>query len=269
MQPATSPDKSRDPHLPKETVPELQSSRTAGDPELGILHYLRQVHSIYNEPPEELVRIGRYQHRILSYLEHHEIEHVFVEGLYSSFDRASPDFEKSCGEYHYWLLQPEMRAKTSPVDLCRHVASAFGAPDYRANPSDEQLLYLGALGAYFVHACLSPAVSLHRTVSANADARIGKRLSEIGDPEDPISRKIRFDLRERMAVNEVAAFLRKEPGTNVALIYGAMHEIADDVAWRWKDKPPVLIDVSFPAALEEWRSVRCPQAAEPEGSTPG
>lgn len=226
-----------------------------------MLHYVRQVHSTYKEPREELLQIGRFQLRVLGYLEHHGFRDVFVEGLYKSFDRESPDFEAACGGYHYWLLGEEMRSKLgSSSELCARVRETFSAGDYRVNPSDAQLLLLGELGAYFVYACTSSGVNLHRTVSQLADLELGQRQAEIGDEHDPEAMHLRFEVRERIAMNEIAAFTKKHPGKSIALIYGAMHEMSDAIAWRWRDKRPEMVDVSFPAALEEWNSFKNAQS---------
>jgi hypothetical protein len=217
-----------------------------GDAKFGTVKFLGQIHTTYTETEKQLEDIGRFQAAILSYLRNSEIKDVFVEGQFKDLHTASNESADIFAQYHYWLLPAHLRKdKTSSQLLAetRQIFSELSSPD---GPTTEQAVRLGALGAAFVYAATTEDVVLHRTISATADAALYEKQGRLKF-EDPLNRRYCFDVRERIATNELNCFLKNNPGSNVALIFGTQHDFKEDFQWRW-ESPPVLIRVHFPEA---------------------
>lgn len=229
--------------------PDTRQRRT-GCPDAGTIHHIKQVHTVYRESDSELRSLGVGQLSILGHLETLGAEDLFVEGVYRTLSSANPAAREDLGSYHYWLLPSRLRAQFTPATFADEVKALFG----QESISDAHLTLLGALGGPFIRACLHPEVTLHRTVRTAADSEVARRQN--GTNADETSRRrLVFSIRERMAMNEVASWLSKNPGGNAYLIYGRAHDFDAAVAWRWRgsSRSPALVEIDFPGAVEVWR----------------
>lgn len=237
-----------------------------GSEEIGTVHFLRQIHCVYTETDPQLIAVGRVQHSILCYLQDKGLHSLFVEGQYRSFDLSEPKAAEECGNYHYWLMPEHIRKDMSADKLVPQVKGIFSEGSWRESPSDRQLLMLGSLGAGLVQACIESGVSLHRTVSAAADTALGDKQRKLS-ADDPQRDRLCYEIRERVATNEVAAHIANHPGGEAALIYGRKHEFKDDFEWRYRGRAaPKLVDVRFPKAEIDWE--RSYETAQTGASAP-
>lgn len=225
-----------------------------GDAALGTVRFLKQVHTIYNEPDSELKKIGVVQLALLKYLSDQKALHIFVEGLYQNFDLKTQ--ADAFAQYHHLLLPKKDSVSTSPEKLLEETRSLFKNIDYTLQPSDRQLFILGALGAAYVYGAIHSDVRLHRTFSVGASGALYEK-QKILPLEDPKRIEYALKVRERLVSVEIRSFLKTNPGTDVYLIYGAAHDFSPAFKKYWA-VPPRLESVSFPDARNQWLGATTP-----------
>lgn len=201
-------------------VIEEQMVQLEGRPSAGRVLFLRQAHkaSAYNmrimnpstpavDPDKkEQNAVSDYQLRILRFLCQRRPRHVFLEGL----DADIPPH--------------------APVPLRNKIRKAFLEGDAQDPEIIEcQRSFLYKFGAGAVYYVLFSDVVLHRTIEkTDADALFSK-LEDPSLPDEDRTALI-MDAREEKATRQVMNFLQHKNDVEVAIIYGAAHELADDFA---------------------------------------
>ncbi len=230
-----------------------------GDCSVGHIHYLRQLHCVYQETDAEYIEIGRYQAQLLRYLEDHRFKHIFVEGLVHTWTLSNEDHRRSCSVYHKNLIKPERLRQLIGYgdDFIDEVRTFFpGDCDIR-QLTDDQLLCLGNLGAYFIYGCRNPDVTMHRCIDSEKDRQLVKlqqkieKTSPLGN-NHPRHRLLCLPFRENYAMLEIASHLKNNPGDAVILIFGMDHDMVEARDHQMQP-PPWMTKVYFPEPHRNWR----------------
>lgn len=246
----------------KETPPpnkfRYEKVEVRGNPNMGEVVHMRQMHTAKDQNGSTGLIVGMCQCLILDELEAGKFKHVFVEGFDKDMEPGDPvRTGKNC-----WA---EVVKKNFPEGIPRE-------------PSIRQLATLALVGAPCVYAYFHPDVTLHRTEYPNETQNqqmdiMKEALEAYLDPEN--AENASFDrkgiflkwmaAREVSATREVMAYLKKNPGAKVALVYGSRHQFKDDFG---KEKtPPVVVSIAFPYIANTYnRSTAYAQARkQPKG----
>jgi hypothetical protein len=247
--------------FPNLNKPEISIVEIAGDATIGTLYSIGQVHCLYNEKTdEEYIRIGRYQFEILKYLESKQFKDLFVEGVVDTWTLQNIEDQKKCGQFQFNKLVKPKHLKElleSPDRIIQNVIKLFS--ERRQNPTDDQLLCLGNLGAHFVYACTNQDVTIHQAIPADKDNRLVKIQKKIlanpdrNGEEDHNFLRLRGRFREDYAMREISDFLEENPSKTACLIFGIGHNM-DEACGRTFEVRPSMTVVSFPRAYDQWRN---------------
>lgn len=224
----------------------------SGSPELGQIHYIRQIHTTYSESQGDLSVIGSFQGRILDYLKQNQFQHVFVESQTETFFGNDALQAQALGKYYYWLLPDYLRNHVSNQHETLHdyISNLFGNHSETSPYSAEQQLFLGALGAACIYAILNPSVSLHRTIQPEVERHLCALQASLNNCANS-SKILKFSFREIRALSHVKEFLdyncRGTSDSPVALVYGAEHLFSDAIQNVWM-APPEISAVDWPRA---------------------
>lgn len=215
-----------------------------GDSAVGTVRYIKQVHTAYFENDSRLKDIGLYQLGILKRLEELGTRHVFVEGLYTDLNCADSAAERVFSKYTHGLLNRK-KWQDFPADgFLDTLRKQFSDSSYLSAPTEEQRFLLGAVGAAFIYAALHVDIELHRTISQKKDAKLFIRQMS-HEPESVRFGWYRTTAREYFAAKEVCSFLDKNPGADVAIVFGAAHCFEPMLKRVWAVEPLLEIN-SFP-----------------------
>jgi hypothetical protein len=247
--------------FPDLNKPEINIVEIAGYPSVGTLCSIGQVHCVYNEKTdEEYIRIGRYQFEILKYLESKQFKELFVEGVFYTWTLQKIEDQNKVGQFQFEELVKPKHLKElleSPDKIIQNVIKLFS--ERRQNPTDDQLLCLGNLGAHFVYACTNQDVTIHQAIPADKDHRlveIQKKILNNPDrngEEDHNFLRLRGRFREGYAMKEISDFLEENPSKTACLIFGIGHNM-DEACGRTFEVRPSMTVVSFPRAYDQWRN---------------
>ena len=267
--------------LPPLDKSEIDTRELGGNPKVGNLDFICQVHCRYNETAEGYRTVGRYQWEILKYLESKDFKHIFVEGLVHTWTLQNTEDRDACGSFHFNLtlpnhlrrllespeqingkvsLEDELRLRKlvkSPEHIIEKVAELFSKQGQ--TPTNDQLLCLGNLGAHFVYACTHPDVTIHRSIPADEDNRlhaIQQRILKVNKrngEHDHLFKLLRDRFREDYAIREISQFFKENPGETAVLIYGIYHQM-DRARDRHFTDPPRMNVISFPRAFDQWKT---------------
>lgn len=189
-----------------------------GDPNVGSVVFIRQIHDRPEINNELRIPIGNYQFGIMLYLMSHNATHLFMEGLTEDIPN-NPQVEAvnigplANATFHHTLTNQFY------IDLTRLMAGDFYAAFY---PHD---------------------VYQHRTAEPEEEEVV---FSIIDSPLSSGTQAEHYTMavRESLATTQIMRFLRDHPEETAYLIYGSAHEFTDNFASY--PYPPRVISVSFP-----------------------
>jgi hypothetical protein len=203
-----------------------------GDPRIGRIINVKQLHNRPEFSAEQKELVAEYQHSILTFLDRHNVDHVFVESLNEDFS-AGTDMGK------------EMR------DAVRFVFPG-GIP---AQFNETQKEMLTEYGAPMILAYVKDTVSLHKTYTPQESEAIDSEIRRLGYGDPQAVRRM-TETREELAMREVGRFLNGSPGATVALVFGAAHSFGKYVA---PADSPSLYSVSYPELIAKFSLQRSMQ----------
>ncbi len=214
-----------------------------GDHRVGQVEIIGQVHTIFNENPQTLKKIGVCQEQVLLHLQSRGAQTIFVEGLWRDFPAGSyapNEFSKYC----FYLLPKEHAENHQPQNFSGFIKNLFQNFQPGATFSEEQKLYLGLIGAPYIYAICNPQVSLQKTISSEDDLKIPVLIAQnIDNPENV--HFLRFELREYLALQEAKKYLERYPGTKVSIVYGSSHEFLPQADKVFQNNTPVITTVKW------------------------
>jgi hypothetical protein len=208
----------------KEDLPPIKQMISAidlpGDPRLGKLLFIRQIHSapiFYVNYAEEILELnlqaGHYQEQVYSALLHLKPSHIFLEG--NSKDEPPGDRRGLKSELAATFEKNKNLPWPSEID--------WDGPEGRT-------LYLGMFGAGLVYTLNHPHVFLHKTSTPELNRRLMEviRLQDQRIISDSEFNDFAIETREAVAVEEMVRFFKANPGMGAILIYGSAHRFCDD-----------------------------------------
>lgn len=175
----------------------------SGNPALGTVTFLMQVHPIGGETRAELREIGRYQAAILSELFRMDTEHLLLEGYESA---VSPD------QLEQFIDVAATKARFSSFSSSRAL-------------SDEQLLVLGQSGAGLIYAALRGDVHIHPTSDPVFETSVWAAHGALPKLPvfEPLRQHLTMDIREQRCAAAIQAVLAAHAGEGIAVMYGRAH----------------------------------------------
>lgn len=270
--------------IPPENLPErLEFTGVDGDPEIGTVIQIRQVHShplsVNRESDGNKIAVA-YQRRVLEELIVMKPKVLIAEGnQYSKESENKPSTS---------LPEPDFFKPYygSPPELLESIEFAYkvlkNGPDSlngdKAKRLDEKLfgggadfLYeMGAPGITMIpsgcadtvedvlrleHQRLDVATEIVDLIAKGTElsAEDEKRLTARRAEKKEIGKKIEAlqALREKELVKQVMKYLKDHPGQTIVTTYGAAHNFCDD--FRALKRPPVFKTVIFPRLLLEMK----------------
>lgn len=184
-------------------LPERQEKQILrGNPEIGSVYHVRQVHFSKENTREQNNAITRLQMVLLDELEQGSYDAVVIESLPTGWD----------------IFQDK--------HLDEVQAAFYGYTSGTISPEQRRLLL--ELGAAAIHCLLHPAVTPIPGASygASLQSNIGRYGNTARKREE--ARIAREYVRERIVARRVRAYLDGHPGARVALCYGTAHNFGFD-----------------------------------------
>ncbi len=187
-----------------------------GNPDVGTIELLKQVHNVDGLPLGSLHTTGEYQAELLRILLKERPVHIFSESASEDSETAEPSI-----------------LHDSPVgDATQEVISNGKLPE---ELDDTLLRALSQRGAAWFYNQIEDSAVLHHVSSAREHADYKAQLARIPDPLDALDihdardafdarDAIIMDHREGLAMAHVMNFLDKHPGERVYMIFGAAHQ---------------------------------------------
>ena len=211
-----------------------------GSPAVGIVRIFKQVHTIHIEDDPTTQKIGLYQAQIYNHLlKTMPHQHIFFEGLQQDFkDCNSVEFSKYIyAELDHW---PRLWQNTTAEACTSYIREQFKnyCPD--SEPSETQLLYLGALGAGRIFAICYSGVTLHKTTDPEFEEKLLATQRKARNL--PYQKVIQHTQppREARVLREVRSFLEKNPGVDVDLVFGSWHDFSHQASRVMPQRPMML-----------------------------
>lgn len=202
---------------PSSTQPNIQRVErldSVGDPRLGQVIFLRQIHYVEGMERRDLVNSGIYQQQIYQELEAlhaRGIRHIFGEGAYDRY-----------------VINREERGQ-----VLQRLPRGLGS----ISLSDSQYTFLSWFSAYRVFQVFHDDSSLHSVTSREEAERLHSETLERvrvgyerGLTEHEVASGLE-DLDERSedsAVFRIIEFLRTHPTETVVLVFGMSHDFRDN-----------------------------------------
>lgn len=216
---ASEQEKASRPSEPERTV------LPGGNPTLGQVTFLMQIHSVGGESDRALKFIGEYQGAILHELVRNQPRAIFQEGRSTALTSHEIDREIDVK----WLRE----------------VFPDGVP---SNFNQVQLRTLGAYGAASVYAALQPGVSLLPTADPQFEGEIHQAIESM--PAGVVRNYLCMDLRERECAETMAEYAAYIAGGHVCVIYGANHKNLP-----YQVTGPLVEVVRFPDQIKAFREI--------------
>ena len=189
-----------------------------GNKKAGEIIHFAQVHTISSDTdPAALKIIGKFQESILRKLIAGNFKVIASEKLPETIPQGALSSKR---QEKYSEIK-----KTFPEGLPNRL-------------SDEQLKVLAKNGADFVYAYLAVDVTLIGTATNQERQEFAKLLSSCKTSKSD-AQEIIMDRRERTAMKHVMDYLKHNPNSKIALIYGTEHVFnLEDLSAEYKSVPP-------------------------------
>ena len=211
-----------------------------GDPKIGTIVFFRQYHRTSKKQQDGSIRgpaIAKYQAEILKILEEYQIEHVFGESLTKT---GKVPLDGSVNGYNIPSIRKQM-----------------GVPPLK-DPTEFQLKIIYTFHAPYTYGIMHPHVTLHATLSPKEQLELQQKLKQ-ALTKDGKARRHFFQetnpIREARATQRMIQFLKKNPGSHIALVYGFGHDFVDD--FEKEGFTPRILSVFWHISpLDDWKTSR-------------
>lgn len=223
--------------------PQIQT--ISGNPEIGRVDVYFQTHrqSGGGSLPTIRKETGQYQAEILKELIKDKPTVIFPEGM--QFDITPNDPRRNND------LKEDQVRELFPGGI-EELKKAL------QNPTDEQLNFLEEYDAWVVYAVIvNPKVAILKTSDSALAEEIAADLSD-SDPNN--DDHAIFGKREAKVVKEVSEYLKKNPGSKVAVIYGSDHKTlpnqlsangSEVKTYRWDKRSETTIGYRSDMVMDE------------------
>lgn len=173
----------------------------SGNPDVGTIRVLKQVHTIDNLSQDQEIRIGVCQAELLKILLEEKPKHLFVEG----HEENIIDGDASS------------LVSSNALSLIERIKAEGKLPE---ELSDNDYIIISKEGAGLIYKIINSSSVIHPCISHEDSKQNEEDLQKFPEKRDEIV----MDRREKFAINKIVSFLADNPGETAYLIYGAAHK---------------------------------------------